>query len=149
MSHAPRRSSRHRGPLALAAVVALSGCADIAGPTATSSESAADEFVLPLFSVQDAGLVGGLLADLTDRVLPALPDGSVREELVAAFEVLAMALGVAVSPDGTVHDPKASLAAVDAAVTRYAAVVKDDPEATVELESLRLGLGFIQAATGL
>ncbi len=104
--------------------------------------------MLPMFSVtsQNADLMVAMLADLNDRVIPSLPDGSARQELADAFVVLSLALGGTPSEDGTVHSPQASLDAAQAALVRYSAAVTDNAAAQMDLESVKLGLSFIALA---
>lgn len=140
------RASTRLGPLSLAAALALTACGEV--PTAASEPTLEPSvaLALPMFSVASTELMTAMLADINDRVIPSLPDGSARATLASAFEVLALALAGTPDASGAIHDPRASLNAATAALTAYSAVVANDPEAPAELESIKLGLSFIALA---
>lgn len=134
---------------ALLAALTLAACGDV--PTAASSPAVEPSvgLELPTFSVATTEIMTAMLADINDRIIPSLPDGSARTALADAFGILALAVGGTPDAHGAVHDPRAALTAATAALTAYGAVVANDPEAPAELESIKLGLGLIALTASL
>lgn len=129
------RAARWRlWPLALSASLFTAACGDN-NPTEPGKPVVQPEQMLP-----DGGTLSGLIVESLERVLPTLPEGGAREEVIAALGQLSVVLQTK-----SVSYVKVALASADASITRYESMLVDEPSSLAELGGVRLTLDAIAA----
>lgn len=124
----PSRRLTRVAQACLTALLVLTACSDLVGPGPVPNEGT------PPLMLRDAALLDVLMNDASERIVPALPEDAMREDLAAALRQLTANLQI-----GLAVPVRDALDHTRSATTRYAARFED---ATTEADLAALRLAF-------